>query len=210
MKNYKPLTRTQIEVATGCVLGDGSIVKLRKKAKNTFLREAHSIAQDEYVSALPSVLGGKTHPGKPRTSMINGRSINSKKQTIFESYCHPFFTEMRRKWYLERSGKTALKIVPDDLVLTPVVLAHWYCGDGCLSGRRRIKFCTQGFTIEDVQKLKEKMEAHLGLNTYIGQKNQLFVHASDNKKFVDMVRPHIPWQCMQYKLNLQPMQGGKC
>jgi hypothetical protein len=209
MKNYKPLTQVQIEIATGCVLGDGSIVKLRRKAKNTFLRESHSLTQDEYVSALPDMLGGKTHSGKSRVSVIDGRSVHSKKQTIFESRCHPFFTEMRKKWYLERSGRTALKIVPDDLVLTPLSLAHWYCGDGCLCGRRRIKFCTQGFAVEDVQKLKDKMKAHLGLDTYVGQKNQLFVHASDNEKFMGIVRPHIPWRCMQYKLDLR-LQGGKC
>jgi hypothetical protein len=79
---------------------------------------------------------------------------------------YPDLMHLREKWYVERKGEHAQKIVPQDLRLTPTVLLHWYLGDGSLPRRRNDKnripaivLATNTFTKDDIEflicKLKE-------------------------------------------------------
>lgn len=49
-----------------------------------------------------------------------------------------------------------------------------------------------------MQKLQQKMNLNLNLDTYLGQENQLFIFADQNEKFIKMVH--------QYKLDLHEVK----
>jgi hypothetical protein len=112
---------------------------------------------------------------------------------------------MSVKWYKERLETKALKVVPLNLILTPLIVAHWYCGDGTSDGKQ-IAFCTDGFDISDIKILIDKMKIQLGVDTHICRFNKrLYIDARHNEKFIEMVRPHI-FKCFQYKLDLAPVK----
>ena len=68
-------------------------------------------------------------------------------------------TKLRRRWY--KNGK---KIVPNNLKINTLTLAHWFMGDGYTSwkdtakSKTQIVLCTEGFGLEDNLKLKALLE----------------------------------------------------
>jgi hypothetical protein len=56
-----------------------------------------------------------------------------------------------QRWYPNRK-----KEIPEDLKLTPLICAIWFCDDGCISIRKNslaLKLSTHGFTKNEVEKL---------------------------------------------------------
>ncbi|MBA7701648.1 hypothetical protein ES703_110391 [subsurface metagenome] len=82
---------------------------------------------------------------------------------ILQSRVHPWLTGQRWRWY--PNGK---KIVPDDLHLTPITIANWIMGDGSVRFgwttaqvaviNPCIVLSTQGFDLNNVEKLREKLQ----------------------------------------------------
>ncbi len=68
----------------------------------------------------------------------------------------------------------ATKIIPSDLEITPITLAHWFMGDGGSSIMHEThilaSFSTCSFTISEVEGLIEKIKL-LGVDTYLGNNN---------------------------------------
>ena len=70
---------------------------------------------------------------------------------------------MHEKWY---SAETGEKIIPKDLKLTPNIVLHWFIGDGTRNDHQ-IFLHTEGFSKDDVEILKEKLEQALGVHFYL-------------------------------------------
>lgn len=105
----------------------------------------------------------------------------------------------RIRWYPK-----GLKIVPNDLVLTPLILSHWFAGDGC--GRKYcLSFCTNGFKLKDVKTLSTLMRVQLGINMKINKTrmpNQYELSTAssiDVEKLYMMLNPILA-VCFRYKL----------
>lgn len=127
---------------------------------------------------------------------------------IFKTHAHSVFNEYEKKWYLrDDDGNHVLnnigrriKIVPRNIVLTPLSLAIWYCDDGCNQfSKRQIELCTQGFTIEECNFLVERLNKDLGIDSHV-YKNMIRVPSSSYVKFIELIKPHITWNCFDYKL----------
>jgi hypothetical protein len=78
--------------------------------------------------------------------------------------------------------------------------------DGSLYKNKGLKFCTNGFTLKDVQYLSSLLEDRYKLKTSIhktGIVNQysLYIPKSSLKDLIKIVKPHIH-PTMYYKLNL--------
>ncbi len=67
------------------------------------------------------------------------------------------FSELRRYWY-----PNGIKIVPKDIQLTPKTIAYWFMGDGTswwsINDTCTIKFCTQGFDLNSILILQNKLK----------------------------------------------------
>jgi len=104
-------------------------------------------------------------------------SIENKNPTRFALYFYinscPYrqLLELRDKWYKQINEKS-MKTIPKNLKLTPIILLHWYLGDGCLIRRRsdsnRVPFivlATNTFSKGDISFLIQKLK-ELNLNLY--------------------------------------------
>lgn len=121
-------------------------------------------------------------------------------QVALSTTSYRSFKTQRERWYPD--GK---KIVPRDLnIMDPVFLAHWLMGDGTVHLNKRnglaIKFCTHGFTVDDVQWLIEQFNQNgfrARLGTDRGHPTISLAHRSAGK-LLDMVRPLLT-PSMSYK-----------
>lgn len=113
-----------------------------------------------------------------KTFKINNSWITKDSRTNFSLYFYinncpyPELMKLRENWYKERLGKSAQKVVPRELQLTPTVLLHWYLGDGSLIRRKNdfnrvpyVVLATNTFSKNDIELLIRKLK-ELDLNFY--------------------------------------------
>jgi hypothetical protein len=131
--SHKEFTDHQHEVITGILMGDGTIDTANK---NPRLRvDMISPNYLQYVNDKFGILGNEvkmrmTAAESAKNTRKNGYNPNSKEKNYSDLYrwssiSHPDLQEFL-DWY--SSGD---KVWPENIELTPTVLKHWYCGDGC-------------------------------------------------------------------------------
>jgi len=130
---YPELSNSQEDVITGIVMGDGCIK--REKGKNPKLVvEMTSQNYLHHIADIFSPMGGDVRVGRTpeelaKNSIKSGNNLNAKAENYNQSYVWMFSHPQLQKfadWY-----STGKKVWPKDIELTPTVLKHWYCGDGC-------------------------------------------------------------------------------
>lgn len=151
-----------LEIVDGLMLGDGSILK------DGILRLEQTLKRGAWVRHVAGLLLGirvscRTSDRDPSEgiSQIKGRLIPRNGSTILWSLTYQELKDQRLRWYPE--GK---KIIPRDVVLTPLSVALWFCGDG--TGDRStgtLSFCTNGFTRPDVEFLGARLGDVIGIHT---------------------------------------------
>jgi len=216
---YKELPETftnrQIEIINGSMLGDACLEKLNTKKCNSRFIEKHGIKQEEYLK-------WKFKELKPFTETFGyGEEITfgkKHKYCKFNTFNCPCFTILENKWYNEER----IKIIPNDLVLTPLTLAVWYFDDGYnyneiknekfkngkqKLGKKNIWLFTNGFAKSEVDKLITMLK-NIGISKVKvtnsdlkrGSKPQIYIGAESYFNFLDIVNPHNPCKCLEYKL----------
>lgn len=143
------LTDLQKEFINGCLLGDGWLSNLKYGRKNTCFgidRKLDDLGylkwQFEFLKNLCS-----------RDIVIRDRYNKTTKKTHhhcgFETRYAPTLLEFRKIWY-----PNDIKIIPNNLELTDLIMKIWYCDDGSLDiyspSSFSIKFSTQGFLKDEV------------------------------------------------------------
>lgn len=117
--DHRPeFTEYQREVIIGLLMGDGSI---NRGDKNPYLQV--EMITEPYMQYLSDIFGelGRGY------SISKEATTNRQRKFQFTTRNHPDLQEYAN-WY----GDTG-KVWPDDIDLTPTVLAHWYVGDGHLN-----------------------------------------------------------------------------
>lgn len=131
--DYPNLSDNQVEVVTGLLMGDGSVIKQSKNAR----LQAEMISE-KYLNYLDKdifpVIGNgvklkHTAYESSERAKLSGFSKNATEENYSATYQwrtmnHPALNGFR-EWY-----KTGQKVWPDGIELTPTVLKHWYCSDG--------------------------------------------------------------------------------
>lgn len=124
---------------------------------------------------------------------------------------HPYFNKIYHKFYNDYRHRIITKYIPK--YLTPYGVALWYMCDGyvCLVGKtknkirnRRVDFCTDRYTLQEVQSLQKTMLNKFNLNTSIIKHNTFYrlrIKKESYKTFLELIYPYmIP--SMYYKLYL--------
>jgi len=148
--SHRPeLTDRQREIATGILMGDGS---LNRQGTAHLTCECISPNYLEYVSdAFENISNGVSlkhnsseSAERARNSGFRPNADSSNYQDLYRwrTCCHPEFEDMA-EWY--SSGE---KIWPEDIELSPTVLKHWYVGDGNLEVRGNYIRITIGLSNE--------------------------------------------------------------
>lgn len=166
MKNphpYVPLTKEQHNVLTGLMLGDGHL-RIAKSNINAALMVGRSYKDFPYMeyelSLFYNFCSPLTQNRGPRVIDKFDKIISSiRKECAFNTVASPSFTPYHKLWY--PNGKK--KIVPNDLILSPQIIAHWICDDGHvtynkLPYRLKLELSTHGFSEEEVNFLSKLLE----------------------------------------------------
>lgn len=160
-----------MSVFNGVLLGDGSLNQIRSKYTCFSEGLADSEIQEllGYLKVVKDALvslGIEISNEFPKTydSVSRGKPYT---RCILSSHSSDFLTEQHRRWYLNKR-----KMVPLDLELNPITLAHWFMGDGNSARDKRdghdtsvqASLATLGFEEESVTLLEAGLH-HLRINT---------------------------------------------
>lgn len=180
----------------GMLLGDGYLNKTAKATFNSRFIVAVKIENKDFIDFAKSVLeshGFRCNVSKSATFDKRTRKIYH--SVRLQSNASRYFTELRKKWY-----PRGIKIVPEDLELSPLSTAIWFMGDGYSrwikgNAKVQVKFCTDGFSKKDVKLLLDKLMG-IGINGHIFKvRNNRFnigvMRSHEVKKLMNMIEPHI-------------------
>lgn len=187
------------ELIDGLLLGDGSLdpdgILHLEQSDDRF-------GWLEQVQSLLLAVGAtsKLIPIPPRTRVIDGREIHSRSGHVLYTPAYGELKAERRRWCPIQK-----KQVPLDLILTPTVVAQWFCGDGTCASTGTLTFCTNGFTREEVEFLIERLSTNIRIRALIGKtprEGQFTIHVGQRDEAVqlaELIRPLMP-DCCLYKL----------
>jgi hypothetical protein len=182
----------QSQIIDACMLGDGGIEKSGSKR----FRFGQCLQRKEYVDWMQSFLSPYV-----REPYMDANSWR------FCSVPHSSFRNLRDKWYRNN------KIVPRDLVLTPLVLAHWFVQDGSnRHSRRAAVISTNSFHLDDVEFLVSLLDRNFGIVASINFQNKqpvIYIGSYEHAKFVDLIKPFVIWDCFQYKVDMSLVKSKK-
>jgi len=187
----------QMSIITGSLLGDGHLTKPRSLKANSYFEKPQKGSRRSYLEWHYQAL-------QPFSSRLNdcANTCEGKKypRSTFATKALPIFTDLRNKWY-----PNSKKIVPLDLVLTPLSIAIWFFDDGSNHVKKRqCRFATNSFSIEECEFLCEQLEQHQISCSLSG--NQIQVHTSSYKTLIEMVSPYMLWDCFEYKVDYRDSQ----
>ena len=140
-----------LSILDGLMLGDGSL-RIRPNARNATFSYS---GKHKYVAiALKALFENEGFVFPPKNHPYYYHRLVKKTQKWCDEWhiitrVHSILTEQYRRWYPE--GK---KQIPSDLILDPLVVKHWYYGDGGLGHHDKrtddARFSTHGFKYEEV------------------------------------------------------------
>lgn len=200
-----PLNDRQQSVILGSLLGDGHLEAPKKSTHNSRFRKSQKIENYDYQQSLFLELGDYARSIKQysKNRMLNKKVYTEKEWTVY-SASHPSFTDLRKKWYREE------KVVPDDIKLTPLALAYWFCDDGYIHSKdNNATICTHSFTKSEVEMLSSFLQRDLEIESSVRRdiinndgKEQyvLYIGSGQYQHFLETVKEHVKWECMSHKL----------
>lgn len=186
MKQPVIITKYIRDFIIGNLLSDGGIftqshnVKVVRTA--TYQHSCKHKETLEFISNQMSRFGFK--------QCGNIRRYKHKKQgNIFYSYQTKYYRELldfRKYMY-----KDNIKIVPNNIYLSPTVCLYWYLGDGNLTKQKSIRLYTCGFDYSEQEILVEKLK-YIGILSKIDNTTPIYNHISINrnnsKKFLNYIQ----------------------
>lgn len=220
LKNYE-FNDKQKQLIFGSMLGDGSLTALKWGNKQSCYAETHSLKQIKLLEWKKEILfpvGStlRTIETNARKN-VDGKLIddNSRKlhSCILQTMHHQYFTSLEKNWYLRDSfgnyilnnNKRRIKMLPTNFSLNNFIIAVWYFDDGSNNpATRQATFNTQGFTIDEVKILTQKLKK-TGFNASLcfnRNKPIIQILSSSYLKFIEMVSEYLPHESLNYKIDL--------
>lgn len=185
------LNQEQESIIIGSLLGDGTL-RLAEGKLNALFEVNHTIVQrsyvdwkyrhlQEFVKTAPKMRGGN-----------GGRTAYR-----FTTQSLPIFTSFYQQFYQNKK-----KVIPQNLVITPLALAVWFMDDGSKS-RSSVYLNTQQFSIEEQRQLLGLLQNQFKLIGALNKDKQYFrirITTASTVQFKQIVRPYVI-ECFNYKLD---------
>ena len=194
------LTKRQIKILLGTLIGDGRLQSLSKRSAR--LRIEHSLKQKFYVWWKYRQFQ-KIMQDKPE--------ILERKNPIFGKVYHYCrcqtlcLSELKKFHRLFYKGKR--KRVPRELArlfVSPLSLAVWYMDDGYYYRRDKTAYIyLSEYSLKEYRLLQEILRENFGLNTHLYQKKGgycLYFPVKNSKKLIKIVKPYI-LKGFEYKIS---------
>lgn len=183
----KPLTPDkftdiQEQILIGLLLGDGCVFRL-KETHNSYLRVQRKLEDKKYNEWLYEEFKNFCNSGVKESSHYNKDTNKNYPNCSFKTRLLPIFNSYREKWYVNK-----IKIAPQDLILTPLIMAVWFCDDGSIFAsnpnvphRMGMELSTHGFSEDEVKFLINLLCEKLHENFYLCKgKGKFFIKGADS------------------------------
>jgi hypothetical protein len=189
-------------IIDGLLLGDGCIIDSSKTSGIFVINQREDRLQwlQELQKSLSKYnVESKIEDGcKAKEITILGKKTKQRKSYVLRTKSYPTFLRYRKRWYPE--GK---KIVPTDVILSPIALAQWYMSDGHRFTSKKsngLNIYCDGFQRKDVEFLRDRLNAQYRLSFHLW--NVRTVLQLSRKKHVEIfLRITKPYKmdCFNYK-----------
>jgi len=149
-----------LQVLDGVLLGDGSYRSTTINNETGYFSIEQSTEHKQWIDKIKELFDkhGIEYGEYFRTRKPVKKTCE---MVALQSHSYKEFGVQYKRWY--PNGK---KRVPSDINLTPIVLAHWYMGDGHLGSSHYKKYnrnyytlrlCTDGLLKEDIEFLQKQL-----------------------------------------------------
>lgn len=215
--NLPNMTKEQLEIINGSLLGDGSLKNVRNTNNNCSFVKSQRIDRKEYLQwhfdkLIPYSSSISEKAVKLKFNYYSDRNLEKYSYSnYFITHHHSFFRDLSYKWYKNSNGifeiknNQVIKIIPNDLELTPLSLSIWFCDDGCAD--KKLHNCTLStncFSFEEVDFLISLLKKNFNLTcTMKTSRNQpiIFIPVNSYNDFMSIINPYMIWDCYKYKLD---------
>lgn len=202
-RTEEPLTRRQIEILCGSLMGDAG------KMSSSSAKFKHTESQKDYVLWLYKEFENIAS----KNSLKYEENVDYRSETVNKFY--RFYTmansdveKILSMFYIKRNGEP-VKIVTKEILdlLTPISVATWYMDDGKIDHHHRssadnsaeIILCTDSFTLEEHNLIVDWFKEKWGIETEIKEqlkdngsiKRRIRIRYTDNDKFLSLVSPYV-------------------
>ena len=164
LKKNLDLSRIQIDVLIGTVLGDGCL-KISRSGKAAQLQICHSFKAKEYVFWKQQIFKNWVFT-EPRYHQINN-------SLIFRTLSHPLIFEYMKMFYRDK-----IKIIPQNIygiLKSNLSLAVWFMDDGNgYLDRDAYRISTYAFGLEGNSLLQNCLKENFGLYTNLHRDSKGF------------------------------------
>jgi len=162
------LNELQIQMMEGLMLGDGCLFKY-KPSHLPYLAITRSAVDLEYLKWQYEVFEPFMSREVYQTDTFDKRTQKVYHQCFLVSRHAEAFESYYNYWYENKK-----KILPDNLTLTPLSLAIWFCDDGwighsCSEKRLKIQLSTHCFPEKNVRNLAQILSERFNVNFRVGK-----------------------------------------
>ena len=188
-------TQRQLEILTGCLLGDGSLTMSERSINPRFSCE-HGIKQKEYCfwkfEEVESLDCSYRETIRKKADTRNGKFYQS---CVIRSIANTEFLSLYKTLYV---GK--VKCITKEFLknYTALSLAIHYMDDGCKSGNT-YTLATNCFSFDDIEIFRTHLQTKFGLDFTIQKNGIIYFPAKYRTLFNFIVSPYIH-NSMKYKM----------
>ncbi len=191
----KELNSEQEQILTGLMLGDGCLYK-NKETHTPYLCVNRKLEDKPYLIDNYEMFKNFCKKEIVEKSIFDKRTNKTYKSCKFSTRRCSVFEKYYSKWY-----NYGIKVIPKEILLTPLTLAIWFCDDGsvrktCSPWRYRIKLSTDSFSEFDVNFLANLLSKIINSKVNVlKNKNGQFTIDMSNKSarlFLELIDPVFP------------------
>jgi len=161
------LTDLQHQVLVGSLLGD---LHMSLDGINPRIKIDRQFKDKEYLNWQYNIFKDFCKSGIKEITRFDKRYNKNYHYVSFRTRSVPVFLKYYHQWY-----KNKIKIIPHNLVLTPMILAVWFCDDGCIIRNKNalvLKLSTESFGFEGTKLLSDKLEQRFNCKFPIYKKHK--------------------------------------
>ncbi len=203
-----------MEVMVGAILGDGSIYYTSGSINPLFSLGQNTDAHMEYqwFTFFQFINLTNSYPSHRIDRRVYKGEQKAFTSLTFKTRSLPCLRILRKIWYNDEG----VKILPCNIEsqLTPVALAHWIMGDGCVQSSGGMSLATLNFSREENLLLISIQEAKFNIKATLNISNRkngkilcvIFISSISMKTLTFLVKEHMV-PSMHYKLSEARLEG---
>lgn len=195
-KESLELSKQQLEVIIGCLLGDG-YMRRGKYDTGPYFSCSHSLKQKEYLFYKSSFFKDLVRIKENYRKIPNKKTGKLYSDITMYMKVNSFLNFIYDSFYVEK-----IKIIPFNLLkeyYTPLALAIHFMDDGSKVGNSGYMISTCSFSKEDLNKYIFLLKEKYNLNCSLQHNNRIYIKNSSKELFKNIVNPYI-CESMKYKL----------